>query len=983
MVQYRKVQSVTLWPSSSALLGLLRQRASRSGASLALRDGVLGDFVAYLAARSRNRAVVDPAACALLLHDVVKDLASSLTALPTGDPTFHEHAQNAIASAKEAQVTPTDLLGAAGMLDDSRCERLTALARLYGVYETRKQERGLADAADALPAAVEALSDRDVPVPSHVEVRGLLDITQARLVFLRALARRARVTLHLPHVSDRPTLGAYLEPVLQALEGSAAEGLVVEHHPLGEPGGAMSALADALFTPGTAPSAPAVVAALPDVRSEAEAVADWCLRQLQAGSRPQDLAVIVRRPSERDALLVDALAARGLVLWRRKLDLRQCAFARGVTRLLRAAEGRIHVQELESLAELAGAMPSVARAFATRLAPQMRAAGQSGRAAEVLARHAEGHPEIMPLALALRALAEVAPVEEHARRLDDALLMLRGLRSVTAPTSSLAQAAMEQDVLARNALDEGLRALQTSARRAGHGQMARVVFASHVEAMFAAVPVAPPAHGIELCSAPDVAGRRFSSVAVMGMADGIFPEPTSLYPLLSDEDRHALNKVLGRAAFRTEDGEGALRAPPRDRLEPLLFALAVGSAAQSLLVTTSENALDGRQRSASPFFLELLRTLGRAAPDRPPSPAGRMTRRRAAGVAARQAQPDAEPELVRRTQAIRSRWRKPDGAHGGIITGALAAQVARRYGGTREHPTSATSLERYGRCPFLVVVDNMLGIAPTEPAENAPGADVLGELAHKVLEDYVRDRLGRPLEAPTPDEKQWIRAKIMEGRGSMGGNPAITEAVLETLAEQVIRTITEMAHRPVHAGAKPVAVEHGFGWGDAPFSVELPGMDPLFVRGRMDRVDELVDGTMVAWDYKSGSAAHNADMLSNASLGYHHLQLPLYLLALRAGGAPGAIGYLWSIRDGRATSPFGSLGRFSLEEVMVGSPQLKHPGMEQRLVQITHGLREGRFPVEPEKGACRFCDHFSVCRVQETRPPPEDDEALLDDEEGA
>lgn len=167
---------LTLWPSHAALWGVLRQEASGSGASLALRHEVLGDFITRLARRTpEGVGAVDPSACLMALREVVRKLQPDLRALPVHDTAFVDHAMASIHAAREAMVSPLDLLRAAGLMEEHRKGPLLALARLYGAYESHKEARGLWDGADALNAATAVLELGPPHLPATVHIRGLVE----------------------------------------------------------------------------------------------------------------------------------------------------------------------------------------------------------------------------------------------------------------------------------------------------------------------------------------------------------------------------------------------------------------------------------------------------------------------------------------------------------------------------------------------------------------------------------------------------------------------------------------------------------------------------------------------------------------------------------------------------------------------------------------------------------------------------------------
>jgi len=960
---------LTLWPSHAALWGVLRQEAAQRGASLALRHEVLGDFITRLARRAPGGVgSMDPGACLMALREVVRRLNPQLRALPVHDVAFVDHALSAIHAAREAMVSPTDFLRAAGLMPEHRQGPLIALARLYGVYETHKEARGLWDGADALQAATVALEKSPPRLPPVVHIKGLVDITQARLAFLRALSRRTRVIVHLPDVQGRPALSVYLEGAIAALEQTQSAGLELMHGPLCAADSVVKPVVDALFT-STVASVPSVsIAAFPDARAEAEAAAEFCLRRLEEGMREQDVAVVVRRSGPRDELLAEAMEQRGLSLWRRTVDLRGTAYARSVVRLLRARDGRITVEDLEGLAVTGGASPAQSRNFSDALAPRIRAVGPAARAAAIL-EGTERLPGMVLLNRALQLLPAEGKVEEHVECLEEAVGKLPGINPHGGDEG---ETLGTLEVLARSAIVGGLRALSRSAERAATGVISASAFLAHVEQVFGSTTLPLTSGGVELVSAPDVVGRAFKAVALVGVADGVFPESSKQNPLLGDDDKEALNTQLGRAAFRTEEAEGVIRSPPRDRLEPLLFAITAAAASEHLLVGTCESTLGAASQTPGPLFLEVLRATGREEPDRPPPPLHQIMMRRLAGRHARSETPSSEKGLVFRHQAMALRASHM-GPYSGHLEGEVAALVANKVGGFEPSPTSPSALQTYGDCGFRYLLESILGLKPYEPAADAPAANEVGTVAHKVLEEYHRTRLNQPFAIPTDEEKTWIREQVREKGSKLTGNPDLLRATLEALAERIIATLTRLVAHPPVAGARPVAVEAEFGSrGKTPLEVDLPEVEPVFIKGTIDRVDEDPTGLRVAADYKLGRLSGITSKLSSSSVGFSYLQLPLYLMALEGLGAERSAGYLWSLRDGKASRRLGEAGEYTLNQIMDGT-DLKHPGMRVRLVGLVKGLRSGRFPIMPSHGACDFCLFSATCRVNEVGNPAASD----------
>src|SRR2546428_13542492 len=96
------------------------------------------------------------------------------------------------------------------------------------------------------------------------------------------------------------------------------------------------------------------------------------------------------------------------------------------------------------------------------------------------------------------------------------------------------------------------------------------------------------------------------------MVDGELPAGSPAAPLISDDERRAINRVAKRPVFRggSESGEPGL-LPQRQAEEPLLFHLALCAARRSATLLWSRSDAQGRAALRSPFADEAAPALGR------------------------------------------------------------------------------------------------------------------------------------------------------------------------------------------------------------------------------------------------------------------------------------------------------------------------------------------------------------------------------------
>src|SRR2546426_4481874 len=150
--------------------------------------------------------------------------------------------------------------------------------------------------------------------------------------------------------------------------------------------------------------------------------------------------------------------------------------------------------------------------------------------------------------------------------------------------------------------------------------------------------------------------------------------------------------------------------------------------------------------------------------------------------------------------------------------------------------------------------------------------------------------------------------------------------------------------------ARPVELERRFGFED-PDSWPPLRLGEVPVRGIVDRIDRLPDGTLLVIDYKSSRIDSLNRRLKPEALLAPEFQLPLYagMLRQREPSARVDAAYL-SLKDARRTK--------TLRENGVDLEALPLAGAVQDRVER---MRAGRFPVRPL--SCDYCQLKPLCRL--------------------
>ncbi len=297
----------------------------------------------------RRRAT--PVELEMVVRRVVRDLYSSgegvfahvadrggfITALLD----FFAECREGNATADAFQSFISWLVHEGGSADQHRARRVAELTRLLRRYERLLDELSLLDQGLALRVALEALKDRQIPLPQDLQrpqVRfcNIYDWSPIRVDIVRELARRLqaeraggvfledRVEIELPYDFDRPNLFHYLEPILRQVESLEGDALTLQWH-TAEPAfllGPLEQLAEAVWSSVEASGFSsqsttiddldhtriAIVEAPGPVR-EARAIARRVRRLLDEGAAPDEIVIAPRALDERLGPVCDALDA--------------------------------------------------------------------------------------------------------------------------------------------------------------------------------------------------------------------------------------------------------------------------------------------------------------------------------------------------------------------------------------------------------------------------------------------------------------------------------------------------------------------------------------------------------------------------------------------------------------------------------------------------------------------------------------------------
>jgi DNA helicase II / ATP-dependent DNA helicase PcrA len=279
-------------------------------------------------------------------------------------------------------------------------------------------------------------------------------------------------------------------------------------------------------------------------------------------------------------------------------------------------------------------------------------------------------------------------------------------------------------------------------------------------------------------------------------------------------------------------------------------------------------------------------------------------------------------ELFRRSalddylrDSTRDERRRREALAAGAEEDTLEPFIPRRGGGLM---LSASDIETYRLCPLKYKFARVFRI-PQEPTINQR----FGILLHQVLERYHSSDGGSLDHLMHLFEASWRRA---------GFGDSNDDLQFRAKAIAALRRYHESTRD--HAG-RPAWVERSFSF----------RLGPHLIRGRIDRVDRLPDGSYELIDYKTGKPKTAAELRED-------VQLSLYQMGARES---------WGL-DTSAQSYYYVLDG---EKVPVRHSEQELERVRGTVAEIAAGISSHSFEPRPTPDICRFCDYRIVCPAAE------------------
>ena len=562
--------------------------------------------------------------------------------------------------------------------------------------------------------------------------------------------------------------------------------------------------------------------------------------------------------------------------------------------------------------------------------------------------------------------------ESHGAVAHDASSSLSMMRSIGGDRTSL-NATAQRDFAAMRKFKELLRGLIWAEEVVGSPMQPYATFAGDLAAAVEATSFRTPTADESAIFAGETVQARgvpYQLVAVLGMAEGELPARIGEDPFLRETDRTALRKHCPGIRLSTESAEAEF------------FLDTIARPQQALLLVRPRISTTGAMWEPSIYWHDL-----RARVDAQPHTV-------ALGHAVA---PTSAASLAELLESLAVAPAAVDGQAFGAIGAPLRARLAERAqilgdrvtlasspwdGDLRDHAEavrdayppahtwSATAIESYISCPLQFFMAKTLQVEARVEPEDGPGPAQIGTLYHRIMERLYRPHLNAEARPPLDallDALPAVAAAVL-GTAPMSEGFRAPPSWPRT-CEEMVENVRRALHALDAIGGIPIGLEYFFGaqrqvhieppdspvqpWpaeGGAPFVLNL--------RGVIDRVDRLPDGSLLIIDYKLGSSSYASKSVLERG---KKLQLALYAAAAQQSNDGGASvdGIYFFMRKGEAAA-------WSLASL--GGAAVALPLASGYAGAAVAAIRDGDFrPRPPDEGCPTYCPASSFCWHFETK----------------
>lgn len=503
-----------------------------------------------------------------------------------------------------------------------------------------------------------------------------------------------------------------------------------------------------------------------------------------------------------------------------------------------------------------------------------------------------------------------------------------------------------------------LRGLLFSAEQIASPSLTYSAFLQEVGGALEGAQYALPAPVKAVFCAPTVQARGvpFSHVALLGMVEGELPRRTQDDPFLRDEDRIALRRVFPGVQRATESQEREY------------FVEAISRAESALLLTRPVIGENGAAAEPSPYWLEVISHFAGtpqsersgALPDAAlaaslPELMRSLAQIRHAGAEGwiLMQHPHVAQAIEEGSHILRQRMSRARTHYDGDLRGAHVL-LEQQFPARREW--SPTAFEAWLKCPYFYLTSNHLVLEARSEVDAEIDRGTIGLIYHEILQALYSPSTGNASTEVASAEVASALDRLEEVANDLLASAPQRHVFLDTpLWQQQAVEIRANLRASVAAlgelGGVPFAVEQKYRKESALYVTSDDG--DFRVRGTIDRIDALPNGSLRIIDYKTGKSSYNT---WKAVAEGKRLQLPLYALMVEGVLGEGKVsdGIYFFVHTGEAA-------RWSLASYPEGADAATETALNWARGAVK-GIRSGDFaPKAPSDGCPSYCPAAAFC----------------------
>ncbi len=283
-------------------------------------------------------------------------------------------------------------------------------------------------------------------------------------------------------------------------------------------------------------------------------------------------------------------------------------------------------------------------------------------------------------------------------------------------------------------------------------------------------------------------------------------------------------------------------------------------------------------------------------------------------------------------------------------------------------PTYVSFLDRYTTCPLQLFFDHELQIEVDDDIDETIGIAPIdrGVIVHEILHQFFVSVPPRetPDQTWTSEERQHFVAVIdavfgqFREKAGESSTTAFWSAEEKSVRSLLASFLDDDEKFRLENGVIPAHQEIWFGGvrDDIPAVAIANGEVEIALRGRVDRIDQSVDGDrIIITDYKTGSASY-APTFRDGPIEDGELQLPVYAEAVQKVSPESSISaQQWYVIDQKRSKP-----RFDYDSSV-------REELQEELLNIANDYKLGWFPGNPGDELpwgyvnCQRCPYDRVC----------------------